>query len=194
VATAPTTLTLIGISGSLRRESFNTRLLQAARGLLPAGTVLHVRTLHGIPLYDADLEAAAGIPPEVEALKAEIAGAHGLLIATPEYNASLPGVLKNALDWLSRPPQDVPRVFLGKAVGLLGATPGRLGTALAQNAWLPVLWALRTRPFFAERIHLAGADQAFAGDGSLADPAFAARLRQYLLAFRAHVQPGGAGS
>ena len=118
---------LIGISGSLRRGSFNTALLRAGAELMPEGTELTVETIRGIPLYDGDQEAAEGIPePVVVALKDAIAAADGLLLVTPEYNNSIPGVLKNAIDWLSRPPADIGRVFGGKPVALMGASPGGL--------------------------------------------------------------------
>src|SRR5262245_2336658 len=115
---------LIGLSGSLRRGSFNTALLRAAADLMPDGAELSVHTVHGVPLYDADAEAAEGIPRSVTELKDAIAAAHGLVLATPEYNNSLPGVLKNAIDWLSRPPSDIKRVFGGKPVAILGTSPG----------------------------------------------------------------------
>ena len=88
--------TIIGLSGSLRQKSYNTALLRAAAALMPAGATLDVRTIHGIPLYNADDEAAAGVPPPVRELKAAIAAADGLLLATPEYNNSIPGAFKNA--------------------------------------------------------------------------------------------------
>jgi multimeric flavodoxin WrbA len=119
---------LIGISGSLRKCSFNAALLRAAAELAPAGTAVEIASIAGIPLYDGDLESAQGIPPPVATLKDQIAAADGLLLVTPEYNNSLPGVFKNAIDWLSRPASDIDRVFGNKPVALLGATPGMGGT------------------------------------------------------------------
>src|ERR1700690_282890 len=113
-------ITLIGISGSLRQASFNTALLRAAQAALPPEAKLELRTLHGIPLYDGELEARDGIPPVVSALKSAIMAADGLLLATPEYNAGLPGVFKNGVDWLSRPASDIPRVFGAKPVAVIG--------------------------------------------------------------------------
>jgi len=104
-------LKLIGISGSLRRGSFNTALLRAAIELVPDGVTLELKTLHGIPLYDGDVEATEGIPSGVMALKEAIVAAQGVVLVTPEYNNGIPGVFKNAIDWLSRPPQDAPRIF-----------------------------------------------------------------------------------
>jgi NAD(P)H-dependent FMN reductase len=96
--------TIVGISGSLRRGSFNSALLRAAAELMPDGATLRVETIAGIPLYDADDEATNGLPPAVVRLKDAIAAGDGLLLATPEYNNGIPGVAKNAIDWLSRPP------------------------------------------------------------------------------------------
>src|SRR5690349_1227572 len=135
--------TIVGIAGSLRKGSFNAALLRAAARSMPAGSTLEQATIAGIPLYDADVEAQ-GIPPLVAALKDRVAAADGLLLVTPEYNNSIPGVLKNAIDWLSRPDADIPRVFGGKRVALIGASPGGFGTILSQNAWLPVLKTLGT--------------------------------------------------
>src|SRR5215470_10403935 len=137
-AHVPNVPTIIGFSGSLRRASFNAMLLRAAAELAPPGTTIAIESIRDIPLYDADVETSAGVPAPVQALKDKIAGADGLLIVTPEYNNSVPGVAKNAIDWLSRPPSDIPRVFGGKPVVVMGATSGPNGTLLAQPAWLPV--------------------------------------------------------
>ncbi len=110
--------TIIGLSGSLRQGSYNTALLHAAAALMPDGASLTVKTIHGIPLYNEDEEDAHGIPPLVQELKASIVAADGLLLSTPEYNNSIPGVFKNAIDWLSRPGADIPKVFGVKTGGL----------------------------------------------------------------------------
>src|SRR3569833_2786107 len=135
---------LIGISGSLRRGSYNTALLRTAAQVMPNGSELIVKTHHGIPLYDADVEAA-GFPPEVQALKEQIVASDGVLLVTPEYNNGIPGVFKNAIDWLSRPPADLKRVFTDRPFAIIGASPGNFGTTLSQAAWLPVLRTLGTR-------------------------------------------------
>src|SRR5262249_36050462 len=137
--------TIVGIAGSLRKGSYNAALLRAAKELAPEGTEIQIASIAGIPVYDADVESEHGTPPLVAALKDRIAAADGLLLATPEYNGSIPGVLKNAIDWLSRPASDIPRVFGDKPAAIMGATPGMGGTRLSQAAWLPVLRVLGTR-------------------------------------------------
>ena len=174
---------ILGISGSLRKGSYNTALLKAAVGLMPEGVQLEASSIHGIPLYDGDLEAAQGSPPAVQALKDRILQAQGLLLVTPEYNNSLPGPFKNAIDWLSRPSADIPKVFGDRPVGVIGASPGGFGTILAQNAWLPVLRTLGTRPWFGGRLQVSRAGNAFNPDGDLTDEAIRAQLRKYLAGF-----------
>src|SRR6202023_2384866 len=119
--------TILGIAGSLRRGSLNAALLRAAVELAPSGTTIQSASIRGIPLYDGDVEEQ-GIPPAVAELKEKIVAADALLLVTPEYNNSIPGVFKNAIDWLSRPPADVPRVFANSHVALIGASPGRFRT------------------------------------------------------------------
>lgn len=175
-------LTIVGLSGSLRRDSFNTALLYAAAECMPSGATLDVATLEGIPLYHGDEEQAHGIPDAVAALKDRIAAADALLLATPEYNSGMPGVFKNAIDWLSRPPEDQPRVFHGRPVALMGATPGGSGTGLAQAAWLPVLRGLKMRPWFGGRVQVGGAGNLF-DDGALTDDATAKQLAEFMAGF-----------
>src|SRR5437660_2142754 len=135
-------ITVVGFSGSLRRGSYNAALLRAAGSLMPSDSELRSESIAGIPLYDGDDEAAHGVPDLVSRLKDAITAADGLLLVTPEYNNSIPGVAKNAIDWFSRPPRDIARVFGGKPVAIAGASPGGFGTILSQNAWLPVFRTL----------------------------------------------------
>ncbi len=121
---------LLGIAGSLREGSYNRGLLRAARELAPEGVELEEHDLRGLPFYDGDLEAA-GDPISVTALKDAIRRADALVIATPEYNRGLPGGLKNAIDWASRPALASP--LAGKPVAIMGASTGRGGTARGQQ-------------------------------------------------------------
>jgi NAD(P)H-dependent FMN reductase len=108
--------TIMGLCGSLRRASFNLMLLHAAVESAPPETSVEIEFIREIPLYDGDVEAEQGIPPVVHRLKDRIAGADGVLIVTPEYNNSMPGVLKSAIDWLSRPASEIRRVFRGRPI------------------------------------------------------------------------------
>ena len=181
-------VTLIGISGSLRQGSYNSSLLRSAAGLMPERAELRIATIRGIPLYDGDVEASEGIPAPVATLKDAIAAADGLVLATPEYNNSMPGVLKNAIDWLSRPASDIQRVFGGKPVVLVGASPGGFGTILSQNAWLPVLRTLGARLWTEGRLLVSRAPSVFGEDGTLTDPKVRDALRSYLEGYVAYVK------
>lgn len=180
--------TILGIPGSLRRSSFNRALLASARELMPDGAQLEIAGLDGIPLYDGDLETSAGIPPAVEALKDRIAAADGIVMATPEYNGSLPGVLKNAIDWCSRPPEDQARVLRDRPIATLGATPGRLGTILAQDAWLGVVRTLRMRPWYQGRLMVSSVHELLDEEGSVADARTREQLREFMAGFVAFVR------
>jgi NAD(P)H-dependent FMN reductase len=177
--------TIIGISGSLRKGSYNSMLLRAAAAV-PAAATIEIASIRDIPLYDADVEAA-GIPAAVQALKDRIVATDGLLIVTPEYNNSIPGVVKNAIDWLSRPPADIAKVFRGRPVGLIGATPGQGGTLLSQAAWLPVLRTLGAAPFFEGRLGVSGAGKVFDESGNLVDDRVKERLATFLRGFAAFI-------
>jgi len=174
---------IIGISGSLRRSSFNTGLLRAAVELMPAGAVLEIGAIDQIPLYNYDVESSSGIPASVAALKDKIAAADALLLSTPEYNNSIPGVLKNTIDWLSRPPADSQRVFGGRLIAIMGASPGNYGTVQSQTAWLPVLRTLRMQPWFGGRLAVAHAGTVFDEAGVLKDEKVRAQLRDFVQGF-----------
>jgi chromate reductase, NAD(P)H dehydrogenase (quinone) len=176
---------LIGVSGSLRKASLNAALLRAAAEVMPAGSTLTIGSIRDIPLYDADEEEATGIPAAVQTLKDAIAAADGLLLVTPEYNNSLPGVFKNAIDWLSRPPADSRRVFGGKPVALIGASPGGFGTILCQGAWLPVMHTLGAAFWHGGRVMVSRADTVFDANGALTDAKVREQLRGFVGGFSA---------
>lgn len=177
------TTTLIGLSGSLRRDSLNTCLLHAAERVCPDGTTLDTLSIESVPLYNFDVEEADGIPAGVVALKDAISAADGLLIATPEYNNSVPGVLKNTIDWLSRPAADIARVFGNRPVAIIGATPGGFGTVLAQTAWLPIMKTLGVRLWTGGRLLAPHATQLFDDAGRLNDAAMEKRLAAFMSGF-----------
>jgi NAD(P)H-dependent FMN reductase len=178
--------TIVGISGSLRAGSFNSALLRAAVAAMPAGATLEIGSIKGIPLYDGDVEAASGVPPAVVGLKEQIVAADGLLLVTPEYNNSIPGVFKNAIDWLSRPVSDIPRVFGARKVAVMGASPGNFGTLLSQTAWLQVLKTLGTNPWFGARLQVGRAGDVFK-DGEIVDEHVREQLRKFVAGFVAFV-------
>ncbi len=175
--------TILGLSGSLRAGSFNSALLRAAVGEVPGGVTLEIGSIKGIPLYDGDVESEHGLPESVVKLKERIVAADALLLVTPEYNNSIPGVFKNAIDWLSRPPADIGRVFGGRPVGVIGASPGRWGTLLSQTAWLQVLKTLGTQAYFGGRLQVAQAGDAFDANGALVDARIREQLKKYLAGF-----------
>jgi chromate reductase, NAD(P)H dehydrogenase (quinone) len=176
--TMPTdTVTVLGIAGSLRQGSYNRALLRSAQSLVPDGMTLRVFELHGIPFYDADVEKQ-GNPDPVNALKRQIREADGVLIATPEYQHSLPGVLKNALDWASRPTKDP--ALKGKPVAMIGATTGRYGTARAQAELRKVLAYNDAVVINRPEVLVANAAQTFDDAGQLADETARELLRQLL--------------
>ncbi|NVD39675.1 NAD(P)H-dependent oxidoreductase [Ensifer sp. HO-A22] len=174
---------ILGISGSLRKASFNTGLMKAAAADVPEGVEFDTATLHGIPLYDGDIEVKNGIPEAVTALKQKIMAADGVILFTPEYNNSMPGVFKNAIDWLSRPSADIAKVFRGRHFALAGTSPGNFGTILSQNAWLPVMRTLGAELWSGKRLMLPRAETLFDQDGALSDADAADRLRAFVKAF-----------
>lgn len=176
-----TPLNILGISGSLRQASVNMGLLRAAARRLPPGARLTLRDLGDIPLYDGDVEAR-GVPASVVALKAAIREADAVLIATPEYNYSFPGVLKNALDWVSRPRAENP--FAGKPVAVAGAG-GKHGTSRAQYQLRQVLTALEALTMPMPELMVMRAWEKFDQAGELSDVETAKELEAFLRAFAA---------
>ncbi|MGC4029626.1 MAG: NADPH-dependent FMN reductase [Steroidobacteraceae bacterium] len=183
---------LLGISGSLRKASYNTTLLRAAQQGAGSSVAIDIATLHGIPLYDGDVEASSGVPEAVTALKERIVASDALLLATPEYNSSFPGVMKNAFDWLSRPPADMARVFGGRPVAVLGASPSGFGTVLAQAAWLPVLRHLGAQIWTSSRLAVSAANTKVDAEGNF-DAATRAALSAFVQGFADWVQSRRAG-
>jgi NAD(P)H-dependent FMN reductase len=181
-------MTIIGISGSLRKNSFNSGLLRAAVAAASPDVKIEIASIREIPLYDGDAEEATGIPDSVQSLKERIAASDGLLLVTPEYNNSMPGVFKNAIDWLSRPGADIKRVFGGRPVALMGATPGHGGTILAQSAWLPVLRTLQTRPWFGGRLTVSNARTVFDANGDLTDEQVRGQVKAYIAGFEEFIR------
>jgi chromate reductase len=172
------TLKVLGIAGSLRKGSYNRALLRAAQELAPDG--MRIETYEGlgdIPLYNGDLEAQ-GMPEPVLRFTDAIRPADALLIVTPEYNYGVPGVLKNAIDWASRPPKDTP--LKGKPVALMGASPGMTGTARAQLALRQSFIFLQMPAVLSPEVLVARAHEKFDADGRLTDETARKLVRQLL--------------
>jgi chromate reductase len=185
---------LVGIAGSLRKRSLNRALLDAAVATAPAGVTLEKLAIDDVPLYNADVESASGLPEPIRAMNRAIEHAHGLVIVTPEYNAGIPGVMKNVVDWLSRSDGDAPPVIIGKRVALLGASPGYWGTFSSQSAWLPVLRRLRMRLWVAQGPFYVPSASDVIREGAVTDEALRQRLADYIAGFVAHVRAEDAAS
>ena len=184
VMTIDAPLSILLVPGALRAGSMNRALAHAAVGLAPAATTLTVHELHDIPLYDGDVEAA-GIPASVTALREAIAAADGLFFCTPEYNSSVPGVLKNAIDWASRPPAPP---LAGKPAAFAGASPGGFGTIRSQTHLRQVLQFTGADVMPKPELYFSRASPLFGDDGELRDPEAIGRLEAQLAAFAAWVR------
>lgn len=171
--------TVLGISGSLRKGSLNTAALRAAVELAPPGLRIETFDLRPIPLYDEDVRQA-GFPEPVAALREKVRAADGVLLVTPEYNYSIPGVLKNAVDWVSRPP-DQP--FLHKPIAIMGASPGAIGTARAQYHLRQCFVFLDGFVMGRPEVMIGGAAKKFDEGGGLVDEDTRKFLADYLAAF-----------
>lgn len=174
-------LKVLGIAGSLRAGSYNRSLLRAAQSLAPDGVAIEVFDLAAVPLYNADVEAK-GDPEGVAALKEAIRGADGVLMATPEYNHGVPGVMKNAVDWASRPPRGA--ALGGKPVGLIGASPGMTGSARGQSQLRQAFEFTNSYCMPQPEILVYRAHEKFDAAGNLTDEPTAKYLAAYLAAFR----------
>jgi chromate reductase len=169
---------ILGICGSLRRQSYNRAALRAAQQLVPPGTRLEIFELAGIPPYNQDEEKTP--PPRVAELKTRVRAADAILIATPEYNYAIPGVLKNAIDWASRPYGD--SAWTGKPVALMGASAGILGTARAQYQLRQSFVFLDMYPVNKPEVFIGSAAQRFSEQGELTDETSKTLIGQLLQA------------
>ncbi|MEQ1573677.1 MAG: NADPH-dependent FMN reductase [Vicinamibacterales bacterium] len=174
-------MTFLGISGSLRRDSFNTRLLRAAQELAPDGVTINILDISDVPLYNEDIRVS-GYPPAVIAMREAIRAADALLIATPEYNYSVPGVLKNAIDWGSRPP-DQP--FAGKPLGIMGASGGLSGTMRAQYHLRQIAVFVDLIPLNKPEVMVRSGGDKFDASGRLTDEDTRAHVKKLVEALEA---------
>lgn len=174
---------LIGLSGSLRKGSYNTKLLKAAAQLLPPDVSMDIVSIEDIPLYNADLDlpVAKKRPGSVEHFRKMLADADGILISSPEYNYSIPGGLKNALDWASRG-EDSP--LLRKPIAVIGATTGLWGTTRMQMSFHNVFLYLDMKPVYKPEVLVAQAEKKFDKEGNLTDEMAKKLLKQKLEALK----------
>jgi NAD(P)H-dependent FMN reductase len=182
------TIQILALGGSLREGSRNRALLHEAAALAPAEAEVDLSqlvTIGSLPLFNQDILDRGGFPAGVAELKEALRAADGLLIATPEYNWGIPGFLKNAIDWASRPAAEIPSVFGDLPVALIGAGGGA-GTRFAQQAWLSVFRFLKMRPWYGESLYVDRAQERFDADNRLTDEATRAQLRAVVAGFAAH--------
>lgn len=172
---------VLGISGSLRKGSFNTAVLRAAVELAPAGMTIDTAEIRDLPLYDEDVRSK-GLPDVVQKLRDRIAAADALLFVTPEYNYSVPGVLKNAIDWASRPPN---QPFAGKPLAIMGASGGPGGTMRAQYHLRQIAVFLDMHPLNKPEVFVRSAQNLVDGDGKLTDEATRKVIGDQLVALSA---------
>jgi chromate reductase len=171
---------VLGFAGSLRQASYNRALLRTAQGLAPPDMVLETFDLAAIPLYNGDVEAQ-GDPDGVAAFKQAIRAADAVLMVTPEYNHGVPGVMKNAVDWASRPPQDAP--LGGKPVGIIGASPGMTGSARGQSQLRQAFEFTNSYCMPQPELLVFRAHEKFDAEGNLTDETTGKYLTRYLEAF-----------
>lgn len=176
---------LIAISGSLRKGSFSTALLRAAEQALPEGTVMELVSIADIPVYNEDLDGEDK-PAAVTQLKEAVAAADGLLIATPEYNYSLPGGLKNALDWLSRPA--FKSVLAHKPAAIMSVSKGSTGGVRAQAQLKQVLAAVLAETYPAPELMVPVAHEVFSDAGALTDEGVKTRLHRFITEYQAWIE------
>jgi chromate reductase len=180
VANVARVFNVVGFAGSLRRGSYNRALLRAATGLAPSTLRIDIHELDDIPLYNGDVEAA-GVPPSVVHLRDSIRMADGLLIVTPEYNYGVPGVLKNTIDWLSRPPRN--SALNGKVAALMGASQGIMGTARSQSQLRQSFVFTETYALLQPEVFIGQAHEKFDSEGLLVHQATRDSLTVFLRRF-----------
>ncbi|MDB5751595.1 MAG: NADPH-dependent reductase family protein [Ramlibacter sp.] len=171
---------ILGICGSLRQASYNGMALRAARKLAPAGIEVEIADIAGIPMYNDDVRTA-GEPAAVARLKAQVRAADAVLLVSPEYNFSVPGVLKNTLDWMSRPPEPP---FDGKPVAIMGASGGPLGTARGQYHLRQVLVYMNTFTVNKPEVFIGNAQTKFNAEGELTDETTAKFITDLLVSLQ----------
>ena len=176
-------MNILGIAGSLRKGSYNHAALRAAQELGPADMKIEIFEIGAIPLYNEDVKAQ-GFPPVVADLRAKIKAADGLLLATPEYNYSTSGVLKNVIDWVSRPPE---HPFDGKPIALMGASAGALGTARAQYHLRHMFIFLNAHILNRPEVFIGAAPSKFNAEGKLTDQPTRDFIAAMLTAFKAWI-------
>lgn len=171
-----TKISILGFAGSLRKDSYNKAILRAAAGLVPVGSELSIFDLEGIPPFNQDLENEP--PVKVKDFKAKIRAADAILISSPEYNYSIPGVLKNAIDWVSRPSGD--NALEGKPVAVMGASIGMIGTARAQYHLRQCFVFLNMYPLNRPEVMVPFAHEKIDKDGKVTDPRTLELIRELL--------------
>jgi chromate reductase len=176
---------VLAFAGSLRQGSYNRALLRAAQELAPANMIIDIFDLIDVPLYNGDLEAE-GDPEGVARLEQAIRAADAVLMATPEYNHGVPGVMKNAVDWASRPPRGAP--LAGKPVAILGASPGMTGTARGQSQLRQAFEFTNSYAMPQPEILVFRAHEKFDSEGRLTDESTRQHLQAFLIAFEAWIQ------
>jgi chromate reductase len=177
---------ILAIIGSLRRRSFNRMTYEAAREQLPDGVTIEAADISSIPLFNPDVLEGQGAPESVRLLKQQIAAADAVVFFSPEYNYSVPGVLKNAIDWVSRPPADQP--FRDKPVAIMGAASGRLGTARMQYHLRQTFVFLEALPLGKPEVMIGDCAEKFDAEGRLTDERTRAQIRGQLAALVAWVE------
>jgi chromate reductase len=180
-------ITVVGIVGSLRAQSYNRSLMNAVKAMAPEGVTLEILEIGNIPLYNQDVEMAS-FPAEVQALKEKIKAADGIIVATPEYNRSIPGVLKNIIDWTSRPYGA--SAWSGKHVATMGTTGGPIGTAVAQSHLRQILTYLNTHVMGQPEFYLGGITTKLDANGVLIDPDTKEHIAKFWESFTKAIRGG----